>query len=67
MLIVAGATKGFSHYIETARRSANYSDRMFAEHIWMMQQQSGTDGALDHLKVRLASVAKHDKTLVENR
>jgi hypothetical protein len=40
---------------------------MFAEHIWMMQQQSGADGALDHLKVRLASVAKHDKTLVENR
>jgi hypothetical protein len=59
--------KGFSDYIETAKTSDNILDRSFAKHVWMMQQQSGIDGALGFLKMRLASAAKHDKTLMENR
>lgn len=53
-----GGDKEFSAYL-----ASNKDVDGFVKHVWIMQQQSGTEGALGHLKIRLASAAKHDKTL----
>ena len=53
-----GGEKEFSAYLES-----NKDVDAFVKHIWIMQQQTGTDGALGHLKIRLDSAAKHDKML----
>jgi hypothetical protein len=62
-----GGEEGFSQYLATAKTSADATESGFATHIWIMQQQSGTEGAVGHLKVRLQSAAKHDKTLLESK
>lgn len=56
-----GGDKEFSAFLES-----NKNVNGFVEHIWNMQQQAGTEGALGHLKVRLTSAQKHDKTLAGN-
>jgi len=53
-----GGEKEFSAYLES-----NKEADAVVTHIWIMQQQTGTDGAVGHLKIRLASAAKHDKML----
>ena len=56
-----GGGKEFSAYLES-----NKKVDAFVKHIWIMQQQTGTDGAVGHLKIRLDSAAKHDKMLAAN-
>lgn len=53
-----GGEQEFSTYLES-----NKKIDPFVEHVWRMQQQTGTKGAIDHLKMRLVSAAKHDKML----
>ena len=53
-----GGKKEFSAYLESNKEVDG-----FVKHVWIMQKQTGTDGALGHLKIRLASAAKHDKML----
>lgn len=53
-----GGEKEFSAYLESKKEVDG-----FIKHVWIMQQQTGTDGALGHLKIRLASAANHDKML----
>jgi hypothetical protein len=53
-----GEEKEFSAYLES-----NKEVDAFVKHIWILQQQTGTDGAVGHLKIRLDSAAKHDKML----
>jgi hypothetical protein len=62
-----GGEKGFSDYLATAMKSSDVTESGFATYIRMTQQQSGIEGALGHLKIRLQSAAKHDKTLLESR
>lgn len=59
--------KASSDYLAAAMKSSNATESGFATHIWMMEQQSGIEGALRHLKVRLQSAAKHDRTLLESK
>jgi hypothetical protein len=53
-----GEEKEFSAYLES-----NKEVDAFVKHIWILQQQTATDGAVGHLKIRLDSAAKHDKML----
>ena len=53
-----GGKKEFSAYLESNKEVDG-----FVKHVWIMQKQTGTDGALGHLKIRLTSAAKHDKML----
>lgn len=55
-----GGEKEFSAYLESNKERDG-----FIKYIWLMQQQTGTDGAVGHLKIRLDSAAKHDKMLEE--
>lgn len=55
-----GGNKEFSAYLDS-----NKEVDAFVKHIWLMQQQTGTDGAIGHLKIRLDSAAKHEKMLEE--
>jgi hypothetical protein len=57
-----GGEKKFSAYLESNKEVDG-----FVKHVWIMQQQTGTDGVLGHLKIRLASAAKHDKMLEAGR
>ena len=53
-----GGEKEFLAYLE-----ANKGVDGFVQHVWRMKDQDGTESAIDNLRNRLASAAKHDKML----
>jgi len=53
-----GGEKEFLAYLES-----NKGVDGFVQDVWRMQEQTGTEDTISHLRIRLASAAKHDKML----
>ena len=53
-----GGEKEFLAYLES-----NKAEDGFVQDVWRMQEQTGTEDTISHLRIRLASAAKHDKML----
>jgi hypothetical protein len=53
-----GGQKEFLAYLES-----NKGVDSLVQDVWRMQEQTGTEDTIGHLRIRLASAAKHDKML----